>query len=229
MTPDQPWLAAVWPFVNAHLPASPATVLEIGCGSHGGFVPALLASGYSAIGVDPEAPEGPSYRRLQFEEYESRRPVDCVIACTSLHHVADLDRALEHVTASLVPGGALVVVEWAWELFDEATARWCFSRLALPAPEAEPGWVHRHRDNWATSDRPWDAYFRAWAAEERMHPGDQIMRGLDVRFERQLCTYGPYFFADLADTTEADEQSAIDTNQIRATGIRYVCRRRQQA
>jgi hypothetical protein len=33
----------------------------------------------------------------------------------------------------LVPGGVLVVVEWAWERFDEATARWCFARLT-PQP-----------------------------------------------------------------------------------------------
>jgi hypothetical protein len=57
MTPDDPWLAAVWPFVRAELPPTPATVLEMGCGLLGGFVPALLDAGYHAVGVDPEAPE----------------------------------------------------------------------------------------------------------------------------------------------------------------------------
>jgi hypothetical protein len=41
MTPDDPWLAAVWPFIRTELPPTPATVLEMGCGSMGGFVPAL--------------------------------------------------------------------------------------------------------------------------------------------------------------------------------------------
>jgi hypothetical protein len=41
-----------------------------------------------------------------------------------------------------------------------------------------------------------------------------------------MCVFGPYFFGDLADMTEADEQAAIDARQIQATGIRYVGRRR---
>ena len=69
MTPDGRSLAAVWPFVRGQLPQAPATVLEVGCGSLGGFVPALLDDGYQAVGVDPEAPEGPDYRRIEFERY----------------------------------------------------------------------------------------------------------------------------------------------------------------
>jgi hypothetical protein len=53
--------------------------------------------------------------------------------------------------------------------------------------------------------------------------------GLDARFDRRLCLYAPYFFADLSDPTEADEQAAIDAGQIQATGIRYVGRRRRVA
>jgi hypothetical protein len=45
-------------------------VLEVGCGTLGGFVPALLDAGYDAVGVDPEAPEGPGYRQIEFERYE---------------------------------------------------------------------------------------------------------------------------------------------------------------
>ncbi len=89
MTSDEGWLAAMWPFVRAWLPSAPARVLEIGCGPLGGFVPALSRGGYDAVGVDPEAPEGPGYHRVQFERYQSPQPVDCVVACTSLHHVGD--------------------------------------------------------------------------------------------------------------------------------------------
>jgi len=67
MTPDDRWLAAVWPFVQDQLPPAPAAVLEIGCGTLGGFVPALGDAGYRAVGVDPDAPEGPDYRRVEFE------------------------------------------------------------------------------------------------------------------------------------------------------------------
>jgi hypothetical protein len=58
----------------------PATVLEVGCGTLGGLVPALLACGYLAVGVDPEAPEGPGYRQVEFERYQPPRSVDGVVA-----------------------------------------------------------------------------------------------------------------------------------------------------
>ena len=103
MTPDERWLAANWPFVRGQLPAAPARVVEIGCGPLGGFVPMLEAAGYQAIGVDPEAPPGPSYRQVEFERYETAGPADAVVACTSLHHVADLAGVLDQVGAVLVP------------------------------------------------------------------------------------------------------------------------------
>jgi SAM-dependent methyltransferase len=225
MTPDDPWLAAVWPFVRGRLPSAPAMVVEVGCGRLGGFVPALLDAGYHAVGVDPEAPEGPAYRRIEFERYQAPRPVDCVVASLSLHHVADLGEVLDRLAALLVPGGALVVVEWAWERFDEATARWCFARLAPPAEGDEASWLHKHRERWTASGRPWDDYLRAWATEERLHRGEDIARGLDARFDPQLHVEAPYYFADLATTSEAQEEAAIHAGLIQAGGIRYVATR----
>ena len=94
----------------------------------------LRTAGYEAAGVDPEAPQRPGYSRVEFERYDMPQPADAIVACTSLHHVADLGAVLDLIDAALVPGGLLVVVEWARERFDEATARWCFDRLPRPAP-----------------------------------------------------------------------------------------------
>jgi SAM-dependent methyltransferase len=220
-TPDDRWLAAVWPFVRGQLPLAPATVLEVGCGPLGGFVPALLDGGYQALGVDPEAPEGSDYQRIEVEGYDPPWPVDCVVASLSLHHVADLDVALDRLKDLLVPAGVLVVLEWAWERFDETTARWCFARLAPPAPGAEPGWLHKHQQRWSASGQSWDGYLRNWATEEGLHPGEQILRGLETRFTREHAAAAPYLFADLADTSETEEQAAIDAGQIQPVGIRY--------
>jgi SAM-dependent methyltransferase len=225
MAPDDRWLAAVWPFVRGQLPPAPTTVLEIGCGTAGGFVPALLEGGYDATGVDPEAPEGRHYHRGEFERYEPPRSVAGVVASLSLHHVTDLDEVLDRVQACLLPDGVLVVVEWAWERFDGATAGWCFDRLAPPAPGVEPGWLRKHQERWAASGQPWDDYCRAWAEQEGLHPGGEIVRELDTRFTRQLHLQGPYFFAELADTAEAEEQAAIDAGLIQAGGIRHAARR----
>jgi SAM-dependent methyltransferase len=218
-TAKQRWLEALWPFVRDHLPPAPSRVLEIGCGPVGGFVPVMREAGHDAIGVDPDAPSGPCYHQTEFERYEPAGPVDAVVACTSLHHVADLGHVLDRAAAALAPGGALIVVEWAHEKFDEATARWCFGRL----PDGgEPGWLHDHREQWLASGRPWPAYLDEWVRREGLHRGDAIVRALQARFDTLLLTSAPYFFADLHRTSEADEQAAADSGEIQATGIRYV-------
>jgi len=224
VTPDERWLAAVWPLVRAWLPGSPAAVLEIGCGPLGGFVPMLRSAGYEATGVDPEAPDGPWYHRVEFERYEMPSPAQAVVACTSLHHVADVGEVLNLAETALVAGRRLVIVEWARERFDEATARWCFQRL--PRPSEDPGWLQRRYDEWRASGLPWDSYCRGWAEEEGLHAGQDIVRELDARFDRQLLAYGPYFFPDLADVGESEEQAAIDAGEIQANRIAYVGRRR---
>lgn len=224
MTSDERWLAAVWPFVCALLPAPPARVLEIGCGPLGGFVPMLNSAGYQATGVDPQAPRGPGYWPVEFEQYGMPEPAHAIVACTSLHHVADLGETLSRVEAALVPGGLLAIVEWARERFDEATARWCFARL--PTAGGNPGWLYERYDHWRASGQPWDACCRSWAQQEGMHAGQDILRELHSRFDSQLVSYGPYFFPDLEGISEADEQETIDAGQIQANRIYYAGRRR---
>lgn len=119
----------------------------------------------------------------------------------------------------------MVIVEWARERFDEATARWCFDRL--PGQSADPGWLQERRDQWRESGQPWGAYCRSWAEREGLHAGQDVVGELDARFDRQLLAYGPYFFADLADVSENDERAAIAAGEIQANRIDYVGRRPQ--
>jgi SAM-dependent methyltransferase len=214
------WLAAMWPRVLSRLPDPPARVVEIGCGPLGGFVPMLLDRGYQAVGIDPEAPDGASYRRVEFEQAPLLEPADAVVACTSLHHVGDAAVVVDRIAATLARGGVVVVVEWNWEAFDARTARWGFERLR----PGEESWLHRHREQWQSSGLDWDAYLRGWAEQHGIHAAEVLVRLLDRRFERRLLTRAPYLFPDLADTSEADEQAAIDRGQIRATRIDYVGR-----
>ncbi len=219
MTAAERWLAAIWPIVHARLPAPPARVIELGCGPLGGFVPGLRSSGYDAVGVDPQAPQGAGYHRVEFEQAELPAEADAIVASTSLHHVADPAEVLDRVAATLAPGGTLVVVEWAWEDFDEPTAEWCFSRLG-----SQEGWLRRRRGGWLGSGEPWSAYLRAWAREERLHSAKTLLGLLDERFECQELSRGPYLFADLASTSAEDEQGAIDAGEIRAMRVDYVGR-----
>lgn len=225
-TAKERWLTAIWPFVSAHLPPAPSRVLEIGCGTAGGFVPAMRDGGYDAIGIDPAAPPGADYLQSEFEHHEVPYPVDAIVACTSLHHVDDLSRVVDHAAATLAPNGVLIVVEWAHERFDEATARWCFDRL----PDGgEQGWLHSHRDLWLSSGKPWQAYLDAWVGDERLHSGKEIVQALQARFSTRQLAEAPYFFSELPPTSESDEQAAADSGEIQATGIRYVAANRPSA
>ncbi|GAA2399365.1 class I SAM-dependent methyltransferase [Nonomuraea africana] len=208
-----------WNFVRGHLPPAPARVIEIGCGPLGGFVPDLLSAGYDAAGVDPDAPEGRPYHRMEFEAYEPDAPADAVVACTSLHHVRDLDEVFGKVAGALKPDGGFVVVEWARELFDEDTARWCFSRLP---DDGDDTWLHRHRDGWTASGEPWAAYVGDWAAREGLHTGAELEAALGRWFEPLRFERGPYFFTE--EDGGAAERAAIAAGLIRATGIRYAGR-----
>jgi hypothetical protein len=101
VTAAERWLAAVWPVVRGRLPAPPAHVVEIVCGSLRGFVPMLRSSGYEALGVDPEHPTKRHYRRVEFEEAELVQDVDAVVVSTSLHHVADPADVLDRITTRI--------------------------------------------------------------------------------------------------------------------------------
>ena len=223
MTASQRWFAATWPFVRVWLPSAPARVVDLGCGSGGGFVPILRAGGYDAIGIDPEAPAEVHYQRIEFERAELPEQLEAIVASTSLHHVSDPAEVIDRITSALTSGGRVVVVEWAWEKFDKQTAEWCFTRLG---PDDEAGWLHRRRDEWLASDLPWPTYIRDWVEREGLHRGDELVRLLDERLERELLEDGPYFFPDLADTTDSDEQAAIDSGEINATRIDWVGTRR---
>ena len=186
-------------------------------------MPQLRADGYDAVGIDPHAPEQPHYMRIEFERAELPPQVDAVVASASLHHVADPTHVIDRIASTLCERWHGRRRGVGLERFDEQTAAWCFERLA---PDDEAGWLHRRRDEWLASGRDWPTYLRDWAERDTIHPGELLLRLLDERFERRLLEHRPYFFPDLVDTTEADEQTAIDAALIQPNRIDYVGTRR---
>ncbi len=223
MTTDEVWLAATWPFVRAQLPGPPAGIIEIGCGEAGGHIPALLGAGYQAVGIDPEAPAGPGYRVIPFEQYRPSEPVDAVLASLSLHHVADLGGVLDQVTGVLRPGGTVVVIEWGWETLDEPTARWCFGQR-LRDPDDPGTWLAGLRAKWLDSGQPWPEFCRDWAEGHGLHPLTAVRAALADRFTTVHESRAPYYFPDMADVGPDGERAAIDAGLIRAGCLRYAGR-----
>jgi SAM-dependent methyltransferase len=203
----------VFEFVRSQLPAPPVRVLEVGCGE-GELARALDAAGYDVTAIDPAAPEGPIFRPLKLEDVDESERFDAVVANRSLHHVRDLDIALDRVIAVLEPGGVLVLEEFAWDRLDLRTADWFHrQRLVLAASggaENVPATLDRCLEDWQHEHLGLHGYAAMRAA-------------LDGRFGERVFVWMPYLYRLLEGlVTEEIERGLIERGEIAATGFRYV-------
>lgn len=199
-------------FVSAHLPTPPARVLEVGCGS-GALARALGDAGYEITAIDPDAPDGPPFLRVTLEELDVGDPFGAVVAARSLHHLHDLPAALDKIRGLLVPGGVLVVDDYAKERVDQATAEWYYERRQALA-----------RSGGRTAAGSFENCLREKQEDEaEIHTYAAMRAELDPRFRERLFVWGPYLYLELGEAAPRDvEQRLIDTGAIRATGFRYV-------
>jgi SAM-dependent methyltransferase len=190
-------------FVHAAVPLSPARVLEVGCGP-GALARALDAMGYDVVAIDPQAPEGPIFRRTTLEEFDETGAFDAAVASYALHHIDRLDRALDRIAALLTPEGKLVIEEFGWDRVDQATA----------------GWYGQQRG--ASSSI--DVVLAEWEAEhEGLHGYAQMKHALEKRFAEDFFEWRPYLYRCLErDDVEPTEHAAIRAGDIQAVGFRYV-------
>jgi SAM-dependent methyltransferase len=229
VSPVQPgerhWRASVSGFVLAQLPPRPARVLEIGCGN-GELALVMAGAGHQVTAVDPEAPEGPIFRRVRFEDLRDTGPYDVAVACLALHHIDDLTAALDRSVRLLRPGGRLVVVEYGWDRIDQATARWYWRHLPADHAHTGQGFLRSCCQQWrqdrdAGGAEPFEVYRDRWARGQAMHDSATMLRELQARYAARSLTWGPYLYADL-DATETDEQAGIDGGELQATSFRFV-------
>jgi SAM-dependent methyltransferase len=199
-------------FAREHLPAQPARVLEVGCGQ-GDLTTALAVAGYDVLGIDPLAPAGDRFRRLTLEDLEETESFDAIVASHSLHHIRDLDAALDKIAGLLAPGGVLVVDEFAWDRLDEPTLDWLFGQrraLAASGRGTAPESLQALRDEWD-------------ADHLGLHGDETLRHGLDARFEERAFAWTPFLHRLVGGiATEVLEQALIDAGAIQALGFRYV-------
>lgn len=199
-------------FALSQLSAAPQRVLEVGCGREGGVAPELAAAGYDVLAIDPDAPEGPLYRRTTVEELDEPGPFDAVVAGRVLHHVHPLGPALDKL-ARLAP--LLILDEFAWNHMDEPTIEWYEAQhRVLRAAGREPNgppvladWRAKHSD---------------------LHPYEVLRGEVDARYDETHFEWRPYFYRWLAGpATETLEQALIESGAIRPIGFRYAGVRRE--
>lgn len=190
-------------WVRSQLPPPPLRVLEVGCGE-GALALALANAGFDVTAIDPAAPEGAIFRRLKLEDLEDDKRFAAVVAVRSLHHVADLEVALDKIVAVLAPHGRLVLEEFAWDRLDLETAQW----------------FHEQRG----AAQSLEDCCRDWEAEHvGLHGYAAMRRELDCRFEQRHFEWMPYLHRLLdGSVDEAVEQQLIGRGAIRATAFRYL-------
>jgi hypothetical protein len=197
-------------FALSQLPPPPARVLEIGCGRTGGVTPVLVAAGHDVLGVDPDAPPGPSYRAVSLEELEEES-FDVVVAERVFHHVHPLPSALDKV-ARMAP--LLILDEFAWDRIDEPTREWYEGQQRmLVAAGREPA-------------GPLD--LAMWRSEhDDLHPSELIRREVNARFEERYFEPRPYLYRWLDGPASLElEQGLLEAGAIQPIGFRWVGVRR---
>ena len=179
-------------------------MLEIGCGDRGGVVPALLAAGYDATGVDPRAPDGERFVRGDYRDVEGR--YDAVVAGRVLHHVHPLDEGVDRLV-ELAP--LLVADEFAWDLIDDPAKEWYETqhRLLTAAGAAPPGppsiddWAWRHAD---------------------LHPHARLLAALRERYDEVAVEWVPYLHRWLGGPASEELESAlVDAGAFPPIGYRW--------
>jgi SAM-dependent methyltransferase len=144
---------------------------------------------------------------VSLEEFESPARFDAVVASLSLHHIPDLDAAVDKVAAMLGPEGCFLVNEFAWERLDGRAASWVVERRrAESALDIKARWEREHRG---------------------LHRGAALLAALEVRFDRRRLEWVPYVARMLRDPEgETDEARAIASGTLDPVGFRWIGRLR---
>jgi SAM-dependent methyltransferase len=217
------WDRDVADLVLRAMPSAPARVLEVGCGE-GHLARTMSAAGHRVVAIDPDAPEGSLFRRVTIEEFVASEPFDAAVATLSLHHIVDLDAAVAKIAGLVVPAGTFIVVEFASDRFDGATAAWALEHLV---PGTEDGWLARRRNEWNAQDGGADAsgfadYLCRWAASEKFHSAEAMVEVCRSHFDEMQFEARPYLYPELEGVTREQEIAEIEAGRIQATGFSFV-------
>jgi SAM-dependent methyltransferase len=206
--------ATVEEFALSWLPQAPAQVLEVGAGT-GELARTLSEAGYKITAIDPKPTEDDIVRSVSLESFDDDGPYDSVVASRSLHHIHDLEAAVEKLVGLLRPDGHLILNEFAWDRLDTPTAEWLYEQKRQGEVDSQQENDHQSFGEWKTQ----------WKEEHAdLHGFDEMLTALRRWFQRRHFAWYPYLSTEYLDGDDAKmtECDLIANGEINATGFRYV-------
>jgi len=221
-------------FLERHLPAAPARVLEVGAGD-GAIAHALSERGYQMTALDTDGAQEPAtsieWIEADFLHYEPPHPYDAVLFTRSLHHMQPIERALDRARGALAPGGVLIAEEFAFDRVNVHTARWLYD---LESVLVAAGILTSAPLEYQEERRP----LARWRMEHQHDPplasGHDMLAAARERFELKPVEEAPYLYRYLAERMNAGpvsdrvletvfelESRLIRERDIAAAGLRF--------
>jgi SAM-dependent methyltransferase len=236
-------------FAVQHLPAPPATVLEIGAGD-GRLAARLVARGFSvkAIDVSDEVVVLAAARGVDaacVDYFDVRGQFDALLFTRSFHHLWPLDKAVAHAATLLAPRGVLVFDELAHDACDLPTAAWFYDVQALleeagvlaeQRRRGHPRHHHHHHHQAHDEDAPktpLERWRKRHSHEPPLHAADAMLHALGAAFELTSVSRLPYLYRYFAERLESktlfDRVRALEADRIALElvvpiGLRIVAR-----
>lgn len=220
-------------FLARYLPAAPARILEVGCG-RGEVAVALAGLGHQVDAIDLDRDAVTAARALGAPARQADffaaggATFDFVLFTRSLHHLAPLDRALDHARQLVAPGGLIAVEDFAVEAMDAVTAAWFYDLCALlgvggalPSGHGSP----------ADPCARWVAEHEHGPGEEPLHTGAAMAGALAERFALRATEHCPYLYRTIIQRSDdarlgaaflALEERRIASGHVRPIGLRMV-------
>ena len=221
-------------------------ILELGCGN--GFLSLELArEGHNVTGVDSDEAAVETairtmhsdpfmsergrldYELSDFATWEPKQEFDIVVVSRVLHHILRPEKILGKVQRLLREQGRIICVEFAYDQFDLATAKWFYQmRKTL----GQAGWYESEHKLSDDPDVGAHQVLREWRDQRARacNRFEEMRRPLYDLFREEHFSWKPHLYWELiqhlrvpsnevelevARTTSAMERTLIETNGIR--------------
>lgn len=142
---------------------------------------------------------------------------DLVLVNRTLHHIAQPEKALHKVSGLLCETGRLVCIDFAYDQFDQRTARWLYHVLK---PLEKAGWYNRSRklpsDTNVATDQLVEDWFDEYEKKAKFNSFQEMRRPLSRLFREVHFSWKPYLYWEII------QQMRVPSDEVELEMIRTI-------